>query len=312
VRLDWNEARKTFLLYVGRSEANPRELMTEHGLDLSLPASSQNEAVLFTREPYAAATFVDVATDAARAALAPLVAEIEASRASDAPGSYRAPAGLELWPFQRANLAYALRRDRTLIADEPGLGKTMTAIVYANEIDAKRVLVICPAGIRRQWAQKIREWSTMEWGYHIHLALAGRHGVHPTAEWTVVSYDLARAPAIGKALARGAYDLIVLDEAHYLKTIDARRTRAVFGGGEGRAFEPLLDRAKRALALTGTPLPNRPREAYVLARGFCFDAIDWMSEDAFRARFNPSRMIEWIDNEGNMKRRIDERSGRHA
>ncbi len=44
----------------------------------------------------------------------------------------------------------------------------------------------------------------------------------------------------------------------------------------------------------------------------CFDSIDWLSEDAFRTRFNPSRMIEKERADGSVFRVIDERSGRHA
>lgn len=152
----------------------------------------------------------------------------------------------------------------------------------------------------------------MKWPYVVHTILNGRNGVHPTAQWTVVSYDLARTEAIGKALARGTYDLLILDEAHYLKTIDSRRTRAVFGGGEQRLFEPLVSRCGAILALTGTPLPNRPREAYTLARALCWDAVDWQSEDHFRERFNPSMKVERIGADGQRKIFIDERTGRHA
>jgi hypothetical protein len=124
----------------------------------------------------------------------------------------------------------------------------------------------------------------------------------------VVSYDLARTEAIGKALAQGTYDLIILDEAHYLKTIDSGRTHAVFGDHTGycreairndddeitgymNLFPALASRAGSIMALTGTPLPNRPREAYTLSRALCHDAIDWMSEDKFKMRFNPSAQI---------------------
>lgn len=82
----------------------------------------------------------------------------------------------------------------------------------------------------------------------------------------------------------------------------------MFGGGEDREFEALVNRCHAILALTGTPLPNRPREAYTLARGLCFDAIDWMSEDAFQKRFNPSIKRETEDG----RPYIDERTGRHG
>lgn len=311
--LDFNPHKNTFLIRVPRSEgALVQTLMREHGLDLSLPASTASEAVLFTHEPYAACAFAEYATNAAQQALSPLITEINNSWATDCGAHIKCPADRELWPFQKADIAYALRRQNTLIGDQPGLGKTPIAICFANEISAKRVLVLCPANIRLQWVNKIREWTTMRWPYTVHPILNARNGVHPNAEWTVVSYDLARTEAIGKALARGTYDLLIIDEAHYLKTIDSHRTRAVFGGGVDRAFDAIASRSGAILALTGTPLPNRPREAYTLARSLCFDSIDWLSEDGFNKRFNPSMKREVVDDTGRTKFFIDERSGRHA
>ncbi|TXH46980.1 MAG: DEAD/DEAH box helicase [Desulfurellales bacterium] len=310
--LDYVDSTRSFVLRVPRSDADEiRTLMTEHGLDFSQPASTPSTAVLFTREPFAAASFFRYATPYAYAQLKGIVDEIEKSQAPGSNLHIKCPPDQELWPFQKANIEYALGRTNVLVGDQPGLGKTPTAICFANEIGAKRVLVLCPANIRLQWVRRIREWTTMSWPYHIHPILTSRHGVHPSAQWTVVSYDLARTPAIGRALAAGTYDLLILDEAHYLKESTSGRTRAVFGGGKNREFEPLAQRAGYTMALTGTPLPNRPREAYTLARGLCFDAIDWMSEDDFKERFNPSLRREIITPTGERKFYIDERSGRH-
>jgi SWI/SNF-related matrix-associated actin-dependent regulator 1 of chromatin subfamily A len=308
MKLDFNPHTGAFFLRLPRGEGDPGVIMREHGLDFSETASTPEEAVLFTAEPYAAAAFASVATPAAAGQLLQLTLQIEASWATDSQAHIKCPPDQELAGFQKAGVSYALGRRNTIFGDVPGLGKTMQAICFANEIGAKRVLVICPANIRLQWMSKIRVWSTMRWPYVIYPIMHGRHGVHPNAAWTVVSYDLARTAAIGKALAKGTYDLIILDEAHYLKTIDTHRTRAVFGGGEGRHFEPLAERAGAILALTGTPLPNRPREAYTLLRGMNFDAIDWMSEDRFTKRFNPSVKGETPDG----RIYIDERTGRHG
>lgn len=290
-----------------------QSLMREHGFDFSMPASTAGTACLFTREIYAAASFEHCATSSAKAQLAPIVSEINSSWSKASNANISCPPDQELWPFQKSGIEYALKRKCTLIGDQPGLGKTPTAICFANEIRAKRVLVICPASIRLQWVKKIREWTIQRWPYTIHPILVGRHGVHPNAEWTVVSYDLARTESIGKALAKGYYDLLILDEAHYLKSSESRRTRAIFGGGDERLFEAFSSRAERILALTGTPLPNRPREAFTLAKGLCWDAIDWMNENQFRDRFNPSQTIEkYNPSTGQTKIYVDERSGRHG
>ena len=219
MKLDYNAATNDFILRVPRKGgADIQDLIRNHGFDFSLPASTDNEAVLFTKEPYCAATFWEYTTERAKQQLGVIYAEIAASWKQESSGHFRCPPDKELWPFQKADLEYALRRRNTLVGDQPGLGKTPIAICYANEIAAKRVLVICPASIRIQWMNKIREWSTMSYPMIAHPILHGRHGVNPDANWTVVSYELARSEAIGKALAKGTYDLLILDEAHYLVT----------------------------------------------------------------------------------------------
>lgn len=329
MQLDYNPSNKMFILTLDRRRdtLDAQTAMNEYGLELSLSASTAAKAVLFTPQPYAAATFAGAATPGARAELAWIVREIEKSRAATSQSHYAVPralrdAGTDLWPFQKADLDYMLPRERVLDADEPGLGKTGTSIVYANEIEAQRVLCIVPASIRLQWLRRIVEWSTMGETYDTpnkmaYAVTSGKGGVHPAAAWTVVSYELARTPGILAALRQTKYDLLILDEAHYLKSVGARRTRAVFGGGHDPLYhEALAESATRIIALTGTPLPNRPREAYTLSRHFDHAAIDFLSEERFNARFNPIavRDVEVRQPSGATitKRITDERSGRHA
>lgn len=317
MKLDYFENTGNYTLTVPRGHAlSVKELMEDHGLNFSRAKSNAREAMLFTNEPYAAVSFREVATLRALAKMQPLIDKINASSALTSGAHIACPADQELWDFQKASVSYCMNQDFNLVADQPGLGKTPIAICYANEINAKRVLLICPANIRGQWEKRIRQWTTMRWPYTVYPIYHGRHGVHPGAHWTIVSYDLARDPQIGGALARGTYDLMIVDEGHFLKTIDSKRTRAVFGGGLHPEFAPLASRCGAVMALTGTPLPNRPREAYVLTRNLCWDAIDFMSEDDFRERFNPSMRMEgerWNADTKEMETfyYIDERSGRH-
>lgn len=293
--LDWNPSQKLFILRVPRVEHNPLDLMVEYGLDVSISASTDTEAILFTPEHYAAASFAQVATDRAREELSYVLEQIERSWAPSSDCHVDVPEDKELWPFQVASVDYALQRTHALIGDEPGLGKTPIAIAVANDMQASRVLVVCPASIRYQWCRRIAEWSTMGKTYkpgsngNVYAIISSRRGVDDNASWTVISWDLIRSEGIWKALAKGHYDLLILDEAHYAKTHDAKRTRSVFGGGREMVSEPLATRADRVLALTGTPLPNRPREAYTLARGLCWESIDFASEERFTERYNPVR-----------------------
>ncbi|MGE3279714.1 MAG: SNF2-related protein [Alphaproteobacteria bacterium] len=314
MKLDFNPnalGGPAYVLYVPRGEGDPAELMREYGLDLSAPATTPREAVLFTREPFAAASFHEFATPAARAQLGYIVEQIERSWAPSSDRHIDVPPDKELWPFQRASADYALSRTNALIGDEPGLGKTEIAIGIANEMRAKRVLVVCPAAIRFQWIERIKEWSTMGLTYQVPNSLvyaitSSRYGVHDTAAWTVISWDLIRNPALWRALAKTEYDLLILDEAHYAKTIDAKRTQSLFGGARHPVAEPIASKCKKIIALTGTPLPNRPAEAYTLARSLCHEAIDWMGQDDFMDRYNPTQK----GRSASGKVFVDERTGR--
>ena len=306
--LDFVSKTQAFILRVPRSDAALiQELIQVHGLDFSSTASDQRTAVLFTHEPYCAVAFWEHATPSAREQLLHLQREIDASRAQECSTNFAVPADKELWPYQKANLAYALNRTNTLIADEPGLGKTMQAIAFANEVKAKRVLVICPAAVRLQWAKQIQAWSTMGWTgtRKTHMVMNSRQGISDVAPYTIISYDLARVPAILAALSREWYDVLILDEAHYCASTDARRTRAIFGGSKADPVS-IASRCTRVIALTGTPATSRPRQTYALCRGLNWDAIDHCSEDAFQARFNPA--VKRTTPEGKIF--VDERVGR--
>lgn len=292
----------------------PSDLMIERGLDYSKTDSRPGRSVLYTKDAWAVADMVDIATPRAAAMIAPMAERIALSSAASSGSHFKMPMDKELWPFQKASLDYILSRNQSLIADAPGLGKTPQAIVYANEIGAKRVLVICPAAIRLQWARRIREWSTMKWPFVVYPVINSRNGVHPTAEWTIMSFALARNPALVAAIAAQHYDLLIIDESHYLKDPEAQQTKAVFGGADGmyrpgnfkEELPAIMGRCAHVLCLSGTPIVNRPLEAYTTTRHLCWDAIDYMSFDKFRQRYNPQKLVMLKDG----KRFTDERIGR--
>lgn len=289
MKLDYYQKSGAFGLALPRTSPQVRTIMREHGLDYSEPDSTPSTAMLFTRDPYAASAYGAVATPRARRQLGDILVRVEKSQVKHGTGRYPTPDGKELWPFQVADMDYLVetfnRGAHALDCDEPGLGKTPVSIVLANEMRAKRVLVVCPASIREQWRDRIREWSTMEKPL-VYPILKSSDGVHPRAEWTIVSFDLLRSDPIKRGLVAGRYDLLIIDEAHYLKTSSTGRTKAVFLPGG------LSSVCGSIIGLTGTPLPNRPRECFTLARHLCHSAIDFMTETDFQARYNPMRTLE--------------------
>lgn len=304
--LKYNPTTNKFVVY-----SNDEELATKVGLTLAKKnRGPQGQKVWFTDESYAALPFWDVADDAAKERLAPLKRDFIASKADSSDSKYPAPFGKEYLPYQLAGIDYALDRKNCLIGDEPGLGKTIQAIGLANATGAKKILVICPASIRLNWQREIRDWSTLR-RVSTYPILKSKDGVNPHANYVIISYELARSEAIWGVLCNMKWDLLVIDEAHYLKSPEAKRTQAVFGGGNGMyKGKGIADRCDRVLALTGTPLPNRPRECYMLARALCFESIDWISYDNFCYRFNPSKLMEIVTAEGEEKSITVEKRGR--
>lgn len=277
----------TFLFGSSGRQAEAESLAKVAGLDVSLPASrARGYPVFFTTEPCAVLHLWEHADAEAKSKLSKLRDAWTASSARDAQIVVPVPPGHALLPYQRAGVAYARSRRNVLFGDAPGLGKTIEAIALANLNGAQRVLVVCPANVRRQWHKQISAWSTIP-KVLPYLVSKASDGVHPKAHYVIVSYELARE-GLWSVLMGYRWDMVIIDEAHYLKTPDAARTRALFGGGEGRYRDGgICGRAAQTVALTGTPLPNRPRECYTLARALDWAAIDWMSNAEFRERFNP-------------------------
>ena len=281
----------TFVL-LGQGDETER-VGKEAGLLYSTTGSLQErQHVFFTTEPHAVLHLWDMADDAAREKLASLRTEWERSNLNAAPPGFEVPVPefCQMMPFQVAGVHYAKDRDNCLIGDAPGLGKTIQAIALANLRGCKRVLVVCPANVRLQWARQIKIWSTLP-KVVVYPVLKSSDGVHPTANYVITSFEVARGN-LWKTLRSYPWDLLVIDEAHYLKTPDANRTRALFGAS-ARAASPyagtrgIAERAEQILALTGTPLPNRPRECYTLANALDPSCIDWMNFEQFKDRFNP-------------------------
>lgn len=159
------------------------------------------------------------------------------------PYPYQEEGALKLEQFyQRGNHG-------AILADEPGLGKTVQALMLMPRLEAQHVLVVCPSKLKINWFREIQEWLP---GCYCTQIMHGRTAKAATPGFPliqIVNYDLIK----DIDFSRCSYDLIIYDEAHRLRNPDAKWTQAA-------AFIP----AKRRLMLTGTPIVNRPREVWQL------------------------------------------------
>ena len=167
-----------------------------------------------------------------------------------------AAARILLLPYQ-LEPAMALLRGlgcRLLIADEVGLGKTVQAMLAVAELRARgaaaRVLIVCPAGLRDQWAEECTTRfdlpvTILDQAGLRQVRAALPVGVNPwtTEPLVVASVDFVKRPEVLPALLAANWDVVVVDEAHSVSGESDRR----------QAVSRLCRRAPYVLLLTATP-----------------------------------------------------------
>lgn len=133
------------------------------------------------------------------------------------------------------------------IADEPGLGKTIQALVIIEASSAYPALVLCPASVKWNWSRETNKWLP---GKRV-IVLSGKGSSETLDQYDVVicNYDVVRARQ--DQFNAVAWKAFIADESHYLKAPKAQRTKAC---------QQIANRIPIRLALTGTPVMNRPKE----------------------------------------------------
>ncbi|SEG39051.1 Helicase conserved C-terminal domain-containing protein [Bryocella elongata] len=175
-------------------------------------------------------------------------------------------AAVDLNPHQIEAALFALESPLSkgvILADEVGLGKTIEAGIVLCQLWAerrRRVLVICPASLRKQWALELEEKFNLPTRVLDSKSFRDeeRKGKAPLAEQAVLIVSFNYANAIRHELKSIAWDIVVVDEAHKLR--NAYRPSNKVGQGIRWATEDC-----RKLLLTATPLQNSLMELYGLS-----------------------------------------------
>jgi SWI/SNF-related matrix-associated actin-dependent regulator 1 of chromatin subfamily A len=225
----------------------------------------------------------EIADEKAKQKLAPLVEDrstaVAASRAVaplDPNLEIPAPEGLEYLPYQLAGIHYAIEHLGSINGDDPGLGKTIQAIGLINAIKPRRVLIVSPANLRiTPWQVELAKWLVND--YTVGIIRNGKDP-WPEADIVVMSYEMLKKHH--EEIRKITWDLFVVDEAHYLKNLEAQRTIEAFGSKK-RLVPPV--RSHRTMLLTGTPFLNRPVELWPLVH--YLDPITWSNKWRFEKRY---------------------------
>ena len=193
-------------------------------------------------------------------------------------------AAVDLNPHQIEASLFALQSPLSkgvILADEVGLGKTIEAGIVLCQFWAerkRRLLVICPASIRKQWALELEE------KFNLPVQVldakvyrkARRSGQTPLSTNAVVVMSHHYANRLREELKTIAWDIVVIDEAHKLR--NAYRPSNKVGQGIRWATEDC-----RKLLVTATPLQNSLLELYGLST--LIDERLFGDVNSFRSQF---------------------------
>jgi SWI/SNF-related matrix-associated actin-dependent regulator 1 of chromatin subfamily A len=157
---------------------------------------------------------------------------------------------MELYPFQKKGVAFTeAKNGRVLIGDEMGLGKTAQALAWLHlHPELRPVIIVVPASLKLNWKREAEIWLPNP---RIQILSGTRSTGTITGDLIVINYDILH-PWLTRLLDMRP-QVLITDECHYWKNNKAKRTQAV---------KRLGKHIPHILALSGTPIINRPIEFY--------------------------------------------------
>ena len=161
-----------------------------------------------------------------------------------------------LFPYQMEGVAFLASRGRALLADDMGLGKTLQAISaaswLADHASVKKVLVVCPASLKHQWAREVKKFTSQQVQVIQGVIEDRQVQYRADALFYIVNYELVLRDltVISENLKP---DLLILDEAQRIKNWRTKIASTI-----------KLISSRYVFVLTGTPLENRIEDLYSL------------------------------------------------
>lgn len=173
---------------------------------------------------------------------------------------FPAPDGLKYYPFQNAGIEFLLDKSNVLLADEMGLGKTPQVIGLINELNLKKILVVCPNIVKLNWKNELQRWL-----FNKELSISVVYAQeYNEADIMIINYDILDRY---DQLAQIKWDLVAVDESHYVKNAKTVRYKRL---------KEILKNANRKVFMTGTPIMNKPIELWTTIQELCpYDFGNW-------------------------------------
>ncbi len=194
-------------------------------------------------------------------------AMVEASSALDAdieiPGI-----AMELLPYQKAGVAYIKKVRKAILADQPGLGKTVQALAAIVSENALPAVIVCPNSLKLNWAREIDKFFP---GHKTTVLSGTKSEEIEDSDFLVINYDILY-DRVNDIKSHG-YISLVVDESHAIKNGKKRHVCP-------RCKAPMRSNAKNCSSCSATSV--RPLELWTVKRT---DAVMKLARELSEQRF---------------------------
>ena len=217
---------------------------------------------------------------------------------------------MQLWKHQQEMADWFSKRQAGMFAADMGTGKSAAAIESVRGMN--KVLICCPVAVGAAWEKQFRLFDPDR-----NVLILTRHSIKKRAEIlkacrstrmaVVINYEVVWNENMAPALMGTAWDAIILDESHRIKSATGRASRWL---SNLAAKQP----GARRLCLTGTPMPHSPLDIFGQFR-FLDPRVFGTSFVRMRGRYAdthpmfPSKTIRW-KNQAELAAKMDANSWR--
>ena len=181
-----------------------------------------------------------------------------------------------LLPHQLFGADFLVGKKAAILADDMGCGKTATVISALDKLNAKRVLILCPTVVKSNWYNEIRRWSKIDRQIDIVEGLPKQplndNGISILSHASIVvpsaSSGTKQVKHTRRLAAQGLsyilqkqWDVVVVDEAHEFRKLEAKRTQALYGP------DGVTSKTIYTWLLSGTIVVNSASDLYPMFYG---------------------------------------------
>lgn len=185
-----------------------------------------------------------------------------------------------LYEHQLDGVDFILDHRGVVLADEMGVGKTSTAIVgasfYAQRYAPRPVLIIGTKAVQQTWRRELQALGQVKEPIDYCALESGNlddKSFWKGAKWYFVHYEIVKA--WWSLIYQQRPCVVIIDEAHYIKNGEAQRSKGAALAVSG---------SHQRIALTGTPIENRPSDLWNLLNVVCGPKT-WGYPSDFRRRY---------------------------